>query len=314
MWTTIPRNHKKKIAALRAQTAQHIAMRHATDVTDAPVMVSSTPAEAWAWLDAHTDTRVQVTPDGRVILGTKYAYVFTLIEPGSEAHRNHLAAEERAAQYRARRLAYDQQREAERVAAEIQQGTDTAAEDAALVAAYQASTPRDLIPAVKIVIEWSEAAQFGEGEEISGPGMWAEFNRRAADARRARLEEARAGGYDKTKFHVHYADGETYSGRYDIAVNNHDGATLEAHILNHVRFMTGQHQPAHFTAEEYAAYLLAAGNVSEEYARFLARYRIGGTPAQPRAEKPRVRLNLDGTFTRLDQPAAPANISFYALN
>ena len=84
------------------------------------------------------------------------------------------------------------------------------------------------------------------------------------------------GGYDKCDFTITYADGETYTGRYDL--KRHDigfPELLARHIRGFVEFCAGLHCPSHMTTEQYREYL-SDNNSTAEYQDFLNRYEIGG--------------------------------------
>ena len=78
-----------------------------------------------------------------------------------------------------------------------------------------------MIPAVKIVIGWSESPYITEGKTFEGESLWQE-----AASYLNKYPEPDL-GYYKTDFTIHFADGEEYGGRYDIGS---DHPTLGEHI------------------------------------------------------------------------------------
>lgn len=83
------------------------------------------------------------------------------------------------------------------------------------------TTTTTKIAAAKIVIGWSESPYITEGKTFAGDNLWQD----AASYLNQYPEPDL--GYYKTDFTVHFADGETYGGRYDIGA---DRPTLGEHI------------------------------------------------------------------------------------
>lgn len=79
-------------------------------------------------------------------------------------------------------------------------------------------------------------------------------------------------GYHKCAFVVTFADGETYSGRFDLT---DEPERLEAHILAHLVAFSGI-APAHRTQEQWDRFLDWCVPVAKraEAARFLATYEL----------------------------------------
>jgi len=97
-------------------------------------------------------------------------------------------------------------------------------------------------------------------------------------------------GYDKCDFKITFADGETYSGRYDLSFDRtkQDTATLAEHVSRHCSFYSGLYlktgMPSdmdHMTLAEYTTFLNR--HVSEadraSYAAFLETYDLTTYPA-----------------------------------
>jgi hypothetical protein len=86
------------------------------------------------------------------------------------------------------------------------------------------------------------------------------------------------GGYDKTNFTIHWADGETYEGRIDI---NHkmteEQRPLTDHVLYHLKWMAGQvSKPAHLNDADFKR--VQDGIKAEHKAEainFMQRYDLG---------------------------------------
>lgn len=86
------------------------------------------------------------------------------------------------------------------------------------------------------------------------------------------------GSYHKCDFKVHYADGETYEGRFDL--KRHDVTMPEAllfhHMWMHVTYHAGCRKPDWMTVEQY---LTARAEMNPqtvaEYVAFLYAYEIG---------------------------------------
>lgn len=87
--------------------------------------------------------------------------------------------------------------------------------------------------------------------------------------------------YLKTDFKITWADGQTYSGRYDaykLLTPSHEG-TLSQHIVQHCRFISGQWKPFHLSDEQYKMILSRAEKytpgISETMKTLLTQYDLG---------------------------------------
>jgi len=85
------------------------------------------------------------------------------------------------------------------------------------------------------------------------------------------------GGYDKTDFIVHYADGETYIGRIDLERENPETSDLAGHMNDSLKFYTGEFCPPHMTQNEYETYLSTYANPENRVGShaWLRTYQIG---------------------------------------
>lgn len=59
------------------------------------------------------------------------------------------------------------------------------------------------------------------------------------------------GGYDKCDFKVEWADGRTYSGRYDLVHYTVESPSLAKQIKDTYLFYTGKRKPEHFSEKQY---------------------------------------------------------------
>lgn len=67
------------------------------------------------------------------------------------------------------------------------------------------------------------------------------------------------GGYDKTDFVVTFANGETYTGRYDLVRDDETRSRLlQNHMTESLSFYAGLRRPAHMTEARYQAFLAQA--------------------------------------------------------
>ena len=83
-------------------------------------------------------------------------------------------------------------------------------------------------------------------------------------------------GYDKVDFTVHFEDGETYSGRFDMQAHHISKSGMIAeHIVSFVKFCTGEHRPSHMTENDYTVYIQNFVPNTQDYKDFLANYELG---------------------------------------
>jgi len=86
-------------------------------------------------------------------------------------------------------------------------------------------------------------------------------------------------GYDKCDFTITWADGETYTGRYDL--KRHDGGftdLLGYHVRSFLTFYSGNRRPDWMTPDQYEQTLNGVNR--SEYSDFLSKYEIGNTDSQ----------------------------------
>jgi len=103
------------------------------------------------------------------------------------------------------------------------------------------------VPVTSITVERAE----GPCEECVSVTVGSYDEAREVIRRWSRTAPA-GGGYDKCDFVVTFADGETYSGRYDMTADLKEGF-IEDGIARHLAFYSGRWCPAHLTPERYQA-------------------------------------------------------------
>lgn len=126
---------------------------------------------------------------------------------------------------------------------------------------------------IRIVKVTTSFSELGEAANRS----WGDIQSADAAIRlieRSVIREKNAGkkfGYYKTDFILHFADGNTYSGRYDIG----DG---EYGFSNHVRRFAetygGIKKPYHFNDQEWENFKKQYSKHSEDYRQLLENYEI----------------------------------------
>lgn len=78
-----------------------------------------------------------------------------------------------------------------------------------------------------------------------------------------------AGGYDKCNFKVTFADGETYSGRYDLEADETETADVAGHIYRHLAWYANIFWPVHRTLDQ-------VNETPEEFQKWLDTYDLNG--------------------------------------
>lgn len=88
------------------------------------------------------------------------------------------------------------------------------------------------------------------------------------------------GGYDKVDFKVTWADGETYSGRYDMTHKDAHAADLGGHIRSAMEFYGGLHRSTHLTPEQYESHVATVekrtGIPRSQYAPWIEKHQLMG--------------------------------------
>ena len=131
---------------------------------------------------------------------------------------------------------------------------------------------------VKVEFPFSENHRFQRMYQNPGPSF--KTIEEANAFLRFIAHESPTKGYDKTDFRTVWEDGEVYEGRYDLhhidqnQENPNGRIDLADHIRAWVRFLTGDHCPAHMTQERYQLCLQQMGDHSEEARRFLELYEL----------------------------------------
>lgn len=135
----------------------------------------------------------------------------------------------------------------------------------------QVNTLNRKIPAVKWTIVWSESSALtGENVELDG---WDAFAATFARIRDAFVAEfgSEAQHYDKTKYCVEFADGETYTGRVDVNASEwHPGRCMRDFLT----FYAGTNKPKWMSVATYAATLKDQPETVAQSIEFLERYEI----------------------------------------
>lgn len=155
--------------------------------------------------------------------------------------------------------------------------------------------PKEKIQPVKIVLTRGEglASECGIPHTIVAPDMWSKANELLSTWARTAPE---GGGYDKTDFAVHFADGETYKGRYDLTRKDTITADLAGHIKYHVDFLSGK-RPSGMDPEQYKRYLSSKTD-TKAWVRFAKTYQIGCPACE--VKKSRKSNPVSGRGTKYD--------------
>ncbi|WP_430510890.1 hypothetical protein [Gottfriedia solisilvae] len=100
------------------------------------------------------------------------------------------------------------------------------------------------------------------------------------------------GGYYKTKFIIHWEDGNSYTGRIDVdrsmrIIFN----PLREHITDHCQFYGGVKKPSHMAEEDYKNYLnMFDAETSKDLLLFLEKYSLDDIEQPPEGEDPKSSL------------------------
>jgi hypothetical protein len=127
-----------------------------------------------------------------------------------------------------------------------------------------------------IVFEYAEGSQDEKKSYLKKPYTdWAHANKAVREMAYYASPE---GGYDKTTFTIHWADGETYEGRIDVNYKmTEEQRPLTDHVLYHLKWMAGQvEKPAHLKPEDFkrAQDVIKAQHKAEAL-NFIQRYDLG---------------------------------------
>ncbi len=142
--------------------------------------------------------------------------------------------------------------------------------DAANLVRQALATPIGKIKMQKLIIVWSE----GLADENIEYDSWYNFNVELQKIANEHDADGYTGAYAKTKFQIVWNDGEVYEGRLDV--NTKDDTNVGQHVLDFLKFHTGEFQPAHMSDEDYQSYLsMSGGNEAQQEARdYIAKYEI----------------------------------------
>jgi hypothetical protein len=136
--------------------------------------------------------------------------------------------------------------------------------------------PASLVPLKNIFLPWTESsAQSALNRPLS---TWAE----AEGAIHSMAAVAPERGYDKTRFRVEWADGESYEVRLDIArVVVQIPCPLAGHVRRALEFKSGRWRPANMTEERQREYLAENERLHPGGAAWAAKildgYELGGS-------------------------------------
>jgi len=114
---------------------------------------------------------------------------------------------------------------------------------------------------IQITFGWSESPAFDRAVVCK---TWAE-------AKKALLNLSeyapKNGSYDKTDFRIDWADGQVYTGRYDLVHHSVEMPDLRGHVESHLKFVVGEKKPDHMSDEQYANLLTRLPTEHQETAR-----------------------------------------------
>lgn len=142
--------------------------------------------------------------------------------------------------------------------------------------ASEETTTGQKIEAVRFEIEWAEGP-IDEQREGRSADSWEDFDAILTEI----AQGVKVGGcYEKVGFKITWADGTTYTGRYDVQNISHERAHGGPSLRAHVRAFTGYHsgliKPDHLTEEDYAAHLKMHGEETRsEWYELARRYDVG---------------------------------------
>lgn len=128
------------------------------------------------------------------------------------------------------------------------------------------------IQPVRFEITWAEGP-INEQREGRSADDWEGFNAILRDIAHG---VPNTGGYDKVGFRITFADGEEYTGRYDVLNINRERPLLQNHVRSFVGFHSGLIKPDHLTDEDYTAHLGVYGEVARRvWYEFARKYDLG---------------------------------------
>jgi hypothetical protein len=120
--------------------------------------------------------------------------------------------------------------------------------------------------------------------------MWEDLDAQLVQIRQE--IEAGAGYCNKTGFEIIFADGQTYTGRYDVI--RREIPNLRQHVRDFVGGTTGLALPAHMDVEAHERYINFVGIEVEAAYYFLAReYAVGVKTPEDRAPEPVAMLTAE---------------------
>lgn len=136
------------------------------------------------------------------------------------------------------------------------------------------ATQTEKIKIVKVEIPWGEGLPFNPRTFSSLTEADKFLKTRALEA----PGHGQLGGYLKTDFVIHFADGETYTGTYSL--KHHDSRFVNLigrHVHNFAMFYSGQVKtedlPSHLDAQKYQE-IVGRHKHAQDYKDFLAKYEL----------------------------------------
>lgn len=130
------------------------------------------------------------------------------------------------------------------------------------------------IPAVSITLTRKEGGNhdLNEPHTIEGGDVWNKANVLLSLWGR----EAQPGKHNKVDFHIRYADGETYSGKYYVSRGDQVTGHLGKHITDTMKAASGKKRPSHLTQAQYKQKITKLSPAQKrKYSEFLRKYEVG---------------------------------------
>lgn len=125
--------------------------------------------------------------------------------------------------------------------------------------------PKAKVEMEKIIILWSEA--FCEENLVFD--SWQSTNKKLKE-----ISDMTSSSYTKTKFQVHWQDGNVYEGRLDIEANGFD-TNIGQHMIDFLKFYSGQHCPKGMSSGQYKQHLaIFSKKDMDDNKSYLEKYNI----------------------------------------
>lgn len=117
----------------------------------------------------------------------------------------------------------------------------------------------------KIVFEWSESAEVEDGHTVYS---FAEANE---VIRKIAKKAPDNGAYDKTKFIITFADGQTYEGRYDVTNQDMFNGDLSKHVIDFAKYSAGIEKPSHMSQSSWESMI---SDTKDSWIHFYNSYQL----------------------------------------